>query len=128
MFAWVNNIVLMIGMVLAGFGLLAAPALFDQVYAPPIALASGVIGAVMILVGIGLGYGSLGWWSRFALGIGTWSMVAPLALGFYHDALAFWTHIVAGLVALLIGVAGNELVVRDRDFRQRPRRGLAISS
>ncbi len=118
MFAWVNNIILMIGMVLAGFGLLVAPALFDQVYAS-IALASGVIGAVMIIVGIGIGYGSAEWWSRFALGIGTWSMVAPLVLGFHHDAAAFWTHVVAGFVALFIGVAGHELTVNTADVTDR---------
>jgi hypothetical protein len=62
----------------------------------------------MILVGIGIGFGSAEWWSRFAMGLGTWSMVAPLVLGFYDDAPAFWTHVVAGLIALLIGIAGHE--------------------
>ena len=119
MIAWVNNIDLMFGMVFAGFGLLAAPVLFDQVYAST-ALASGIIGAVMILVGIGIGYASVAWWSRFAMGIGTWSMVAPLALGFYDDAPALWTHIVAGLVALLVGVAGHERAVGGANIPERP--------
>ena len=119
MFSWVNRTMLLIGMAVAGFGLLTAPILIGPSYAPA-ELVSGVIGAVMILVAIGLGYGSVEWWSRFALGIGTWSMVAPLALGFYDQAPPFWAHLAAGFVALVIGVAGHELVAGDAVTEQPP--------
>lgn len=112
MFAWVNKSILMIGMIVAGLGLLIAPMLVGPAYAPA-ELSSGIIGAVMLLVGIGLRYGSAEWWSSFALGIGTWSMVAPIALGFYHEGPAFWSHVAAGLASLLIGVGGHELMMTD---------------
>jgi hypothetical protein len=127
MFSWVNRIVLMIGMAIAGLGLLTAPILIGPSYAPA-ELISGVIGAVMILVAVGLGYGSVEWWSRFALGIGTWSMVAPLALGFYYQAPPFWAHLAAGFVALVIGVAGHELVAGDSRAGQLPTRAPAAAS
>jgi hypothetical protein len=74
-------------------------------------MSGGIIGAVMVLVGVGIGYGSLDWWSRFALGIGTWSMVAPIILGFQYDSAPFWSHMAGGLVAMIVGIGGHELIV-----------------
>lgn len=109
---WLNKTVLMAAMILAGLGLLAAPVLLGLAYPSAATISSGVAGAIMVLVGIGLGYGSLDWWSRFALGIGTWTLVAPMLLGFYEDGSAFWAHMVAGFITLLCGVAGHELIIR----------------
>ncbi len=105
---------LMALMIAAGLGLLATPGLFGLPYPSPPALSSGVLGAVMTLVGIGLGYGSLEWWSRFALGVGTWTLVAPMLLGFYDGGVAFWAHMAAGLAGLIAGVGGHELMANNR--------------
>lgn len=113
MFTWANKTILMLTMVAAGLGLLATPVLAGLPYPSAIALSSGIIGAVMVLVGIGFGYGSLEWWSRFAVGIATWTLVAPMLLGFYENGAGFWAHIAAGLVSLLSGVAGHELMPGD---------------
>jgi hypothetical protein len=126
MFARVNNTLLMIGLTIAGLGLVTAPMLFGPAYAAA-AIASTVIGAVMIMVGVGIGFGSTEWWSRFALGIGTWSMVSPFVLGFHHDGAAFWTHVVAGFMALIVGIAGHELIVSDGGAEQERSAGLADS-
>lgn len=113
MFGWINKTMLMLAMAIAGLGLMVTPALVDLA-SPSAVLSSGIIGALMVVVGVGFGFGSIDWWSRFALGIGTWSMVAPVLLGFYAGGAGFWAHIGAGLVGLLCGVAGHELIGRQR--------------
>lgn len=113
MFAWSNKTILMLAMAATGLGLLATPVMTDLTYPSAAVLSSGVIGAVMVLVAVGLGYGSLEWWSRFAIGIATWTLVAPLLLGFYEAGAGFWAHMAAGLVSLLCGVAAHELMARD---------------
>ena len=113
MFTWANRTVLMLAMVAAGLGILATPVLTGLTYPSAAVLSSGIIGAVMMLVGIGLGYGSLEWWSRIAVGIATWTLVAPMLLGFYEGGAGFWAHMAAGLVSLVSGVAGHELMSGD---------------
>ena len=110
MLTWLNRAALMVVMLAAGLALLATPVLFEGSYPPAAVISSGTLGAVTALVAIGIGYGSLEWWSRFALGIGTWTLVAPMLLGFYEGGAAFWAHMAAGFVALLSGVAGHELI------------------
>ena len=114
MFAWLDRTALMVAMVAAGLGLLMTPAVFGVEYPSAAVLSSGVLGAVMVLVGIGVGYGSLEWWARFALGIATWTFVAPMVLGFYEGGAAFWAHMAAGFIGLVSGVAGHELMVTVR--------------
>lgn len=120
MFAWLNKTALMIAMVAAGLGLLSTPVVFGLSYPPAVVISSSVLGAVMMLVGIGLGYGSLDWWSRFAVGIATWTLIAPMLLGFYRGGAGFWAHMAAGLVGLASGVAGHELMARQAGAPERP--------
>jgi hypothetical protein len=114
-----NRSALMLAMLAAGLGLLVTPVMFEDFYAPAAMISSGTLGAVTALVAIGIGYGSLVWWSRFALGVGTWTLVAPMLLGFYQGGAGFWAHIIAGLVSLLSGVAGHELIERAQRSPQR---------
>jgi len=114
MFKRLNRAILAIPLALSGAWLLVAPALFQVGYDPGAVLSGTVIGMVLILAAIGLGYGSLDFWSRFALGLGTWTLVAPILFGFYDGGPSFWSHVAAGFVALLVGVAGHELIVRQQ--------------
>jgi hypothetical protein len=114
MFKRLNKTVLAIPLALSGAWLLTAPALFDATYDPGAVLGGAVIGTVLILAAVGIAYGSLDFWSRFALGLGTWALVAPILFGFYDGGPSFWSHIAAGLTALLVGVAGHDLLVRQQ--------------
>ena len=119
MLTLLNRTALMMAMLAAGLGLLVTPVLFEDFYPSAAMISSGTLGAVTALVAIGIGYGSLEWWSRFALGIGTWTLVAPMILGFYEGGAGFWGHFAAGLVSLLSGVVGHELTGRAERSAQR---------
>lgn len=88
--------------VLLGFGLPSAGA-----------ISSNVIGVVMLLSAAGVAYGNLALWSALALGGGAWTLIAPVAFGFYDGGEAFWTHMAAGFAWILAGLAGHELVARQ---------------
>ena len=77
------------------------------------ALSSNLIGVVMMLTAAGIAYGSLPLWSGLALGGGAWTLIAPVALGFYDGEEAFWTHMAAGFAWMLAGLAGHELLARE---------------
>ena len=94
----------------AGAALLVAPRLFAGPEA--VDLSSAVIGVVMMLAAVGFGYGSLELWSRLALGLGAWSLVAPVLFGL--QGVGFWSHMFAGFATMLSGVAGHELLERRR--------------
>ena len=115
MLSWHYRIALMALMLAAGLGLVAMPVLFESSYPSAAAISSGTLGAVTVLVAVGVGFGSLEWWSRFALGIGTWTLVAPMLLGFYEGGPGFWSHMAAGLVCLMSGVVGHELMGRSQN-------------
>ena len=112
MFDWLNKRLLAILLALSGAWLLVAPVLFPAGYGPSAELSGTVIGVVLMLAAVGLGYGSLDFWSRFALGAGTWTLVAPILFGFHDPGASFWSHIAVGFAALLIGVGGHELMTR----------------
>ena len=114
MFNRLNRTMLAIALALSGAWLLVAPALFETAYDPGAILSGGVIGTVLILTAIGLGYGSLEFWSRLTLGFGTWTLVAPILFGFYDGGPSFWSHVAAGFAALLVGIAGHELITRQQ--------------
>lgn len=76
-------------------------------------MSSNIIGAVMIVTAVAFAYGTLAFWSALALGFGAWALIAPVALGFYDGGAAFWTHMAAGFVWMLAGVAGHELLARQ---------------
>lgn len=100
------------GLGAAGVLVLLLPVLlgFDL---PSIGVTSGsIIGVAMILTAVGIAYGSLALWSAVALGGGAWTLIAPVALGFYDGGEAFWTHMAAGLAWMLAGLGGHELLVR----------------
>ena len=115
MFDWLNKRILAIALALSGVWLLVAPVLFAAAYDHSAELSGAVIGLVLLLTAVGLGYGSLDFWSRFALGVGTWTLVAPILFGFYDPGASFWSHMAAGFAALLIGVGGHELMARRHD-------------
>ena len=112
MFNRLNRTMLAIALALSGAWLLVAPALFETGYDSGAILSGGVIGAVLILAAVGLGYGSLDFWSRLTLGLGTWTLVSPILFGFYEGGPSFWSHVAAGATALLVGIAGHELISR----------------
>ena len=100
------------GLGAAGAAVLLLPALmaFDL---PSIGMiSSNLIGVVMMLSAVGIGYGNLALWSALALGGGAWTLIAPVALGFYDDGPAFWTHMAAGFAWMLAGLAGHEILER----------------
>jgi hypothetical protein len=110
MLKWANKTNLMLAMIAGGFTLMVTPVVAGLSYPYAAVLSSAIIGAVMVLVGIGFGYGSVEWWSRFAVGIGTWTLVAPVLLGFYQAGPAFWAHMGGGLIGLVCGVAAHEMM------------------
>ena len=112
MFDGLNRMLLAAVLFLAGAGLLVAPTLLAVDYPAPADTSSAIIGIVMMLSAIGIGYGSLDFWSRLTLGVGAWSLVAPVPLGFYDGNAGFWSHMAAGFASLLVGVAGHELMGR----------------
>jgi hypothetical protein len=98
------------GLGAAGAAVLLLPALLAFDLPSVGALSSNLIGVVMMLTAAGIAYGSLALWSAVALGGGAWTLVAPVALGFYDGGEAFWTHMVAGFAWMLAGLAGHELL------------------
>jgi hypothetical protein len=114
MFNRLNRILLASALALSGAWLLIAPALFGAGYDPGAILSGGVVGTVLILTSLGLGYGSLEFWSRLTLGFGTWTLVAPILFGFYDGGPSLWSHAAAGFAALLVGIAGHELTTRQQ--------------
>lgn len=97
----------------AGAVVLLVPVLLDLELPSIGAISSNVIGVVMMLTAAGIAYGSLALWSALALGGGAWTLVAPVALGFYDGGEAFWTHMAAGFAWMLAGLAGHELLTRQ---------------
>lgn len=77
------------------------------------AISSNSVGVVMMLSAVGIGYGNLALWSALALGGGAWTLIAPVAFGFYDGGAAFWTHMAAGFAWMLAGLAGHELLQRQ---------------
>lgn len=73
----------------------------------------------MILTAAGLGYGNLALWSAISLGGGAWTLIAPVAFGFYDGGEAFWTHMAAGFAWMLAGLAGHELLARQAQESRR---------
>ena len=114
MFDWLSKRILAIALALSGALLLVAPVLFGTTFEPSAELSGAVIGVVLILAGVGLGYGSLDFWSRLALGVGTWTLVTPILFGFDDRSPSFWSHMLAGLIALIVGVGGHELMARRK--------------
>ena len=43
---------------------------------------------------------------------GAWSLVVPILFGFHDDGPAFWTHVTAGVLSMLIGIGGLEIASR----------------
>lgn len=103
------------GLFAGGVALVLAPLLAGSAYPSAAVTSSTAIGAVMAIAAVGLGYASLGFWSCVALGIGAWSFVVPVLLGFYGGNAGFWLHMAAGFVSMLAGIAGHELLARRRE-------------
>jgi hypothetical protein len=100
----------------AGAAVLLLPVALGLALPSAGAISGNVIGVVMMLTAVGIGYGNLALWSAVALGAGAWTLIAPVALGFYDGGTAFWTHMAAGFAWLLGGLAGHELIARtERD-------------
>lgn len=105
------------GLGAAGGLMLMLPVLLGLDLGAPGADSSSIIAAVMILTAVGIGYGNLALWSAVALGGGAWTLIAPVALGFYDGGQAFWLHMAAGLAWMLAGLGGHELLVRGSPGR-----------
>lgn len=102
-----------------GAAVLLAPAIFRFELPSAGATSSSLIGVVMMLAAVGIGYGNLSLWSAISLGGGAWTLIAPVAFGFYDGGEAFWTHMVAGLAWMLAGLAGHELLARQSQAVRR---------
>lgn len=107
-----NRRILALSLGIAGVAVFLLPILLGFDLPSMGAISSNTIGVVMMLTAVGIGYGNLAFWSAFALGAGAWTLVAPVVLGFYDGSEAFWTHMAAGFIWMLIGLAGHELLAR----------------
>lgn len=96
----------------AGAAVLLLPVLLSLGLPSIGAISSNSIGVVMMLSAVGIGYGNLALWSALALGGGAWTLIAPVAFGFYDGGPAFWTHMAAGFAWMLAGLAGHEVLKR----------------
>lgn len=101
------------GLATAGAVVLLMPVLLGLDLPSIGAISSNSIGVVMMLTAVGIGYGNLALWSALALGGGAWTLIAPVALGFYDGGAAFWTHMAAGFAWMLAGLAGHEVLARQ---------------
>lgn len=50
--------------------------------------------------------------ASFALAAGAWAMLSPLVFGFWDQPAAFWSHVVAGILAVLLSI-GETQIERD---------------
>jgi len=114
MFIATNRKLVAIGLGFAGAAVLLVPALLGFALPTVGTVSSNMIGVVMMLTAAGIAYGNLAFWSALALGAGAWSLVAPVLLGFYDGGTAFWTHMGAGFAWMSAGLAGHELLARER--------------
>ena len=99
---------LALALLVASFGTFASPWLFGFSGEIGPAVSASVIGALLALLGLAAAAELKQWAAGGAMAVGAWSLVSPILLGF-HDQPAFWSHVAAGVVAMLIGVATAEL-------------------
>lgn len=71
-------------------------------------LSTGAIAACIAVLGFVAIGGRLHSVAGGAMAVGAWSLVAPVVLGFTSDP-AFWIHMLAGLLAMSIGIISSEL-------------------
>ena len=77
------------------------------------AVSSNLVGAAMFMTAAGIAYGNLDLWSALALGGGAWTLIAPVAFGFFDGGEAFWTHMAGGLAWILAGLAGPRVLAQQ---------------
>jgi hypothetical protein len=81
--------------------------------APVGAISSNLVGVAMFMTAAGIAYGNLDLWSALALGGGAWTLIAPVAFGFFDGGEAFWTHMAGGLAWILAGLAGPRVLAQQ---------------
>jgi hypothetical protein len=99
-------------LLLVGLGLFAAP--WPGGFGTTAAASAGVLGLAFLMLFLAAAVELIDWAARGAIGVGAWSMVAPIVLGFHADEAALWTHLVAGALGVVAGVGGHDLLNRNR--------------
>lgn len=74
-------------------------------------VSSGILAAVLLLAAILARHGRVRDAASIALAGGAWAMLSPILLAFWHQAVPFWSHMLAGIVALLLSA-------READWRR----------
>jgi hypothetical protein len=106
-------------LLMTAFGLAGAPWLFGFQADTAATASASVIAVLLALLFVAAAVDDFDWASAGALATGAWSMVAPVVFGFHHHQAALWTHVAAGLLAMLIGIGAAEL---DRRRARQPRK------
>lgn len=108
-----NRITVAGSLAAAGATVLLLPMLLPFGNAPVGAISSNLVGVAMFMTAAGIAYGNLDLWSALALGGGAWTLIAPVAFGFFDGGEAFWTHMAGGLAWILAGLAGPRVLAQQ---------------
>jgi hypothetical protein len=65
-------------------------------------VSSSILAVVLLLAAILAHHGRVRDAASIALAAGAWALLSPILLAFWDQAVPFWSHIVAGIVALLL--------------------------
>lgn len=100
-------------LLLIGLGLIASPWAFGFSHAPVAATSAGVLGLAFALLAFAAYVELIDWAARGTMGVGAWSMLAPLVIGFHGDEAALTTHLAISAIGIVAAVGGHELLNRN---------------
>lgn len=109
-------------LLLSGCGLLISPWLlgFAAHAAPTISASIIAAGLLVLFFCATSGFADQAY--PAALGLGAWSMVSPTIFNFPELGEAFWAHVTAGALAMLISIVWHDRTNRAPIVRERGRR------
>jgi hypothetical protein len=74
-----------------------------------------VLAAVLVVAALLAKWRRVSQAAAFALAAGAWALLSPLLFGFWDEPAAFWSHITAGVAALLL--SAGEIDLQNREAR-----------